>query len=71
MTLIELVPQLIGKLVSDWTRGQLLSRCFRDLLIRRSLALNDNSTVGCIWLARAGELSSRRVGPTKPLYNII
>ena len=44
-------------------RGQLLSRRFRDLVIRRILPLN-NSTVCCICLARAGELSSRTVFKT-------
>ena len=56
-------------IVSDWAqkiflcsiRGQLLSRCFRYLPIRRSLPLNNNSNVRRICLVRAGELSSRRV----------
>ena len=46
------------------TRGQHLSRCFRNLLIRRSLPAN--STVHRTCLALARELSSAKMEPTKP-----
>ena len=47
LTLNEPVPRLMPMLVSDWFGGQHLSRCFRDLLIRRSLSSNPSVRRAC------------------------
>ena len=70
----SLLPRLIRILVTDWAHkmflcpvgDQHLSRCFRDLLIRGILLAI--STVRRRCLARAGELSSRRVFSENELH---
>ena len=71
-TLNQPVPRLIRRLVCDLaktiilcpTRGQHLSRCFRNLLKRRRLP--PNSTVHRTCLALASELSLAKMEPKTP-----
>ena len=58
-----IVCDLAQKIIQCPKRGQHLSRCFRDLLIRGRLTAN--STVRRTCLALAGEISSAKIEPTK------
>ena len=60
---------LAQRIIQCPTRGQHLSRCFRDLLIRESLTAT--SIARRTYLALAGEISSAKMEPTKPkkFYN--